>query len=228
MSKLPLLPVDRASDTPTLQKGLWYIHPSQNFQKVSFPPFSSPDFFGNDHPLHIEYCSGNGTWIGERAEKFPHINFIAVEMRIDRARKIYSKIVRRGLKNLLLAWAEASTLSQHFLPSNSCEEIYINFPDPWPKRKDAAKRLLRRPFIDEMGRILRVGGKVHIVTDDIPYSDDIIEKVLDSRLFCSLVPDPYFCPPPAHWGTSFFDELFRKLEKSIRYHAFLREDQDFT
>jgi tRNA (guanine-N7-)-methyltransferase len=228
MPRLPLLPVSLSSTMPELLEGLWYIPPFTNSKEAHFPPFSDPAFFGNDNPLHIEYCSGNGTWIAERAQNYPHINFLACERRLDRARKIYAKISRRPLKNLILAWAEAHALTQQFLPDACTEEIFINFPDPWPKRKDAPKRLIRRPFIDEMGRILKKGGTLHICTDDIPYSESIIDKVLDSGLFKSLVPKPYFSPPPANWGTSFFDELFSKLNKSIRYHAFSRVGLSFT
>src|SRR3990167_10207769 len=59
-------------------------------------------FFENLQPIAIEFCSGNGHWIQERATQFPHLNWIAVEKKFERARKIWVKAKRYCLKNLFV------------------------------------------------------------------------------------------------------------------------------
>jgi tRNA (guanine-N7-)-methyltransferase len=54
----------------------------ETYDDFSFPGWSAPDLFGNDNPVHIEYCSGNGAWIAEKAVGNPNINWVAVEKKI--------------------------------------------------------------------------------------------------------------------------------------------------
>src|SRR6185437_14908688 len=58
--------------------------------------------FGNSHPVILEYCAGNGTWIVEKAKTSLEHNWVAVEWRFDRVQKIWSKIKNEGLSNLLV------------------------------------------------------------------------------------------------------------------------------
>ena len=65
--------------------------------------------------------------------------------------------------------------TQRFFPSNSVEEVFINFPDPWPKKKHAKYGLVKPEFLDELHRILKRGGTVALVTDDPAYSKETID-----------------------------------------------------
>ena len=91
------------------------------------------DFFGNENPHCIEYCSGNGDWILEKALQEPEKNWIAVEKRFDRIRKIWAKMKNKSIFNLLIVCGEAFTFTKNYLQANVIEHVYINFPDPWPK-----------------------------------------------------------------------------------------------
>ena len=62
----------------------------RNYDKHS--EFKEKKYFVNSNPIHVEYCSGNGDWIIQKAKENPNINFIAVEMKFDRARKIWVKM----------------------------------------------------------------------------------------------------------------------------------------
>src|SRR3984957_20943969 len=93
---------------PMIQDRIIYapqtFHPTE---ELLFPGWNDPSLFGNDHPICIEYCSGNGLWIAEKAEANPEINWIAVEKKIMRVKKIWSKIRNLNLKNLIIVCGEA-------------------------------------------------------------------------------------------------------------------------
>jgi len=186
-----------------------------DWDSYTFPGWQA--IFGNENPVHIEYCSGNGSWIVDRAKRNPNQNWVAVEKRYDRVAKIWSKIQNQGLTNLLCIWGEAETATRVYLPKDSVSTIYINFPDPWPRKRHHKHRLMKVSFVEEMRRILLPGGQLTLVTDDAEYSDFATQELLQSPLN-SLHADPYYIRELEGYGTSYFEELWREKGREIRYH----------
>lgn len=160
------------------------------------------------NPVSVEYCSGNGEWIVGMAEKFPDMQWIAVEMDFERVRKIYAKKVNRGLDNLLIVSGKAQNFTKHYLPDQSVDAIYVNFPDPWPKDRHAKHRLIQGEFVDELKRISR--GSITFVTDDLPYHVQMREQM--HRRFPKFSTDPI-----PEYGTSFFERLWVGKGREIHF-----------
>lgn len=192
------------------------------FDREAFqlPGWSHPSLFGNDQPLHVEYCSGNGAWIAEKAKLNPSINWLAVEQKIGRGKQIFNKIHKEDLKNLIVLVGEGEESTRCFFPEGSLTEVYVNFPDPWPKRRHAKNRIVNPRFVQEMLRVLKTGGKITLVTDDIPYSEEMISTVLAFNEFVSIFPEPYYDKNPEDYGGSYFHSLWLSKGKEIRLHSF--------
>ncbi len=191
-------------------------------ENYSFPGWHHPDFFGNDHEIHIEYCSGNGGWIASKAAAETKKNWVAVEMKFARTRKIWSKIKNLELSNLFIIHGEGYRATVNYFPSASVHKVYINFPDPWPKRYHAKNRIIQQEFVDEMARILIPKGTVTFVTDDPNYSEWSIKLFNQSKSFVNLYPSPFYISDWNDYGSSYFDNLWREKGKTIRYHHFIR------
>jgi len=205
----------------TIQDRIFYtFEPFGNEPEFPFPGWNHPDVFTADKPVKIEYCSGNGRWVVHQALNDPESNWVSVEKRFVRVRKIWSKIKNCSLKNLFCICGEALNSTKRYLPSDSVSEIYINFPDPWPKKKHAKYRLIQAPFIDEMHRILKDKGTITLVTDDEAYSWQMIEILGQHPGFVSCYPEPYFLTDREGYGTSYFEDLWREKGKTIRYHMY--------
>ncbi len=190
-----------------------------------FPGWESASLFGNSHPISVEYCSGNGDWIVAKAIENPLRNWIAVEKRFDRVRKIWSKMRNHKVNNLLIVSGEAQAFSRYYLPSSSVEEVYVNFPDPWPKRGHAKHRLIQAPFIEEMARLVQANGRVVLVTDDPDYSLQMIQEMNASKHWVSLYPDPFYMTDwPGGYGGSYFEALWRSKGCRIHYHIYHRQE----
>lgn len=181
------------------------------------------DVFGNDRQVHVEYCSGNGDWILDKAERNPHLNWVAVEHKFERVRKIWVKGKRLDLKNLIIVCGEALTFTKYYVKNNSLAEIYVNFPDPWPKEKHAKHRLIQLPFVEELSRAVERSGKAIFVTDHFPYATQMCEEMLNPKVWKSSFPAPYFTTEWSEYGTSFFDALWRGKGKTIHYMQFINE-----
>lgn len=192
----------------------------ETYDAFVMPPWSDPQLFGNENPVQVEYCSGNGAWIAAKAEAFPEINWVAVEKKFMRVRKIWSKIKNLQLPNLLAVCAEAYGATCRYFPAGSVASAYINFPDPWPKKRHAKNRLIHHAFVDEVSRILQPGGHFTLVTDDPDYSVRMIAEMGGHTSFLSTFPEPYFITEMEGYGDSYFDTLWRKAERIIRYHQF--------
>jgi tRNA (guanine-N7-)-methyltransferase len=194
----------------------------QEYETFRFPGWESEEIFGNSQPVHVEFCSGNGSWIASKAEAQPEINWVAVEMRFDRVRKIWSKIKNKGLKNLFVVSGEAITTSRHFFPAQSVSCLHVNFPDPWPKKRHAKHRIIQEPFAREAERLLLDGGQVVLVTDDPNYSTQMLEVMAEAEAFAPLLASGPCSSELPGYGTSFFEELWRRKGCEIRYHQYKR------
>lgn len=188
-----------------------------------FPGWEHPDLFGNDHPVKVEYCSGNGAWIAARALAHPEVNWVAVEMKLGRTRKIWSKIKNLNLKNLIVINGEGEYATVNFLPKNCVDAIFINFPDPWPKRHHAKNRIIKPSFVEAMAQLLKDNGEITVVTDDPGFSDWTLKIFKGNLRFTNRFSDPYYVAEWPNYGDSYFEALWRQQGKTIRYHNFQKQ-----
>jgi len=202
----------------------WFVPCNPIKNDFTFPGWDCAELFAKPQPVWVEYCSGNGSWIIDQAKKEPGKNWLAIEKRFDRARKIWVKATREKLGNLAVALAEGLSLTAQFFPSESIEKVFVNFPDPWPKRRHEKHRIISSAFVEELSRILSTGSKVILVTDDPECSAYMCKKMLAHPKFQSDCMKPYFIEAPTEYGSSFFDTLFRSHNKTIRLHSFTKRD----
>ena len=170
--------------------------------------------------LHVEICSGNGEWIADRAQKNPDIFFVAVEKKFMRVRKIWSKMKNRDLKNLLIVSGMGEDFFDHYLEKHSVDQIFINFPDPWPKKRHAKHRIIKDSFLPPIASILKHGGTITVTTDSKEYSEEIIEVFERSPLFKNLYEQEGFAPLDEAYGGSYFRRLWEEDGRTNRLMSF--------
>ena len=170
----------------------------------------------------MEYCSGNGDWVVAQAQSDPTRNWIAVEKRLDRVGKIWAKLKKHQLKNLLIVCGEAYTFTHYYLPASATEGVFIHFPDPWPKACHSKHRLLQGPFLDELSRVLVPGKGVIFVSDDLRYLTSTVDVFQGHPHFESTFPAPYFRTEEACYGGSWFENLWRQKGRQIHLTHFVK------
>lgn len=205
---------------PLLDDGVLYVPDYyENYDEFSFPEWEA--IFNRPDPVVcIEYCSGNGAWIAERAKQHPELCWVAVEKRFDRVRKIWSKRKNEELNNLFVVCGEALTSTRHYFPDATVAEVYVNFPDPWPKDRHAKHRLVTPDFIRQLRRVMLPGAELTLVTDDVHTSDRMVDALMCDGVMQSEHPEPHYITHLEGYGSSFFDALWRARGKEIRYHQF--------
>jgi tRNA (guanine-N7-)-methyltransferase len=192
----------------------------------AFPGWESAEVFGRTAPIAVEYCTGNGAWIIEKARAHPERNWVAVEKQFERVRKIWSKMHNFALSNLFIVCSEALTFTQFYVPDCSFDAIHINFPDPWPKEKHAKNRLLQEQFVAEMARTSILGATVTIVTDHQPYAAQINQAMLLNSSWYARFSDPFYVTKWEDYGTSYFDSLWRERGLTIYYMQYFKKGKE--
>ncbi|WP_165005429.1 MULTISPECIES: tRNA (guanosine(46)-N7)-methyltransferase TrmB [unclassified Enterococcus] len=123
------------------------------------------ELFGNDHPIHIEIGMGKGQFITGMAKAHPEINYIGVEMQVSVVSIALDKLIECPLPNLKLLHVDGSALTEYFADSE-IDQIYLNFSDPWPKKRHEKRRLTYKTFLAVDEQILRPEGEIHFKTDN--------------------------------------------------------------
>lgn len=120
-------------------------------------------------PLHVELGMGKGQFLLSMAASYPDIQFIGMER--------YDSVLYRALQrldaegdeapgNIAFICGDAAQADLMFLP-RSVDVIYLNFSDPWPKKRHANRRLTARPFLERYRRILSAPGRIEMKTDNM-------------------------------------------------------------
>ena len=134
------------------------------------------EVFGNSQPLHLEIGTGKGRFILQMAQRHPKINYIGIEK--------YSSVLLRGveaqeelqLPNIRFIRGDAEMICAYF-DVHEIERIYLNFSDPWPKKRNAKRRLPSRQFLARYSIILSDDGRIEFKTDNHPLFDFALEEV---------------------------------------------------
>ena len=178
-------------------------------------------------PIELEIGSGKGSFLVAESEARPDVLFVGVE----RARRYWlyaaDRLRRRARPNARIVRGDAIA-ALNAMPGGSVEGLHVYFPDPWPKRRHAHRRLLLQPeFLAAGERVLARGGALRVVTDAPEYFS-AIEEALGARR--RLVRCPYRPPASARDGElvgSNFERKYRLEGRRIQALAAVRSaDED--
>lgn len=197
--------------TPTLET-CRYIPPNW------LDPLDWQHVFRRPGPVEIEIGCGKGTFLVWAAAQQPDRNFLGIERLLDRLRKADRKARRLGLTNIRLLRLEASYVVAKLIPTGSVAAYHILFPDPWPKRRHAAKRLFQPAFVADLHRTLSPGGAVHFATDSADYFAEVRQVMTGRGEFMETAP-----PVLPEEARTDFEREFLAAGKSIYRTQLIRQ-----
>ena len=127
-------------------------------------------------PVRAEIGCGKGAFAVGMAQKFPDVNFVAVERVPDVIMLAMEKAKAAGVENLIFILGDASSVTGSF-GDGELEKIYLNFSDPWPKKRHAKRRLTSPAFLALYERIMKPGGELVMKTDNDALFDYSLEQL---------------------------------------------------
>ena len=145
--------------------------------RTKFKPWAEPyinehkevmcsfDELSNYDSYYLEIGSGKGQFLVDMAKKFPNLTFIGVERNVTCSGFTAKKLVENEIKNAKLVFADAAQMMPS-IKDGSIETIFLNFSDPWPKKRHTKRRLTSESFLSEYYRVIKKGGKLIFKTDN--------------------------------------------------------------
>jgi tRNA (guanine-N7-)-methyltransferase len=133
--------------------------------------------FGNTRPLALEIGCGTGHFVHARAVKQPDINFLAIDIYNKGCLKTCAKIDEAGLRNVRVMRVEARWLMEKGLQRESLAAVYINCPDPWPKKRHRRRRLVNRELLIALAHYLAPDGDFFFSSDFDDYAEDVAGQI---------------------------------------------------
>ncbi|MFO8145289.1 MAG: tRNA (guanosine(46)-N7)-methyltransferase TrmB [Candidatus Syntrophosphaera sp.] len=148
---------------------------------------SLDELFGNGNPLYIEIGSGKGEFISQYPILHQDCNFLGFEGREKRIRNILKKISPQTHANVRIVRMMVDSNLAEVLPPQSVEGVFIQHPDPWPKKRHHKRRLIRQGFLDALAAVMLPDAEVHVSTDHEEYANWIAEEFSQNHNFLSLI-----------------------------------------
>ena len=167
------------------------------------------DNINNYENYYLEIGSGKGQFLVNMAKNHPDTFFIGMERNVTCAGFTAKKLVEGEVTNAKLVYAYAEQVLP-LIDEGSVEGIFLNFSDPWPKKRHAKRRLTSDSFLNQYFRILKKGGKLIFKTDNYDLFTYSLELVQTSAF--KLVEANY-----SYDGNDPFDEI-------TEYEASFREE----
>ena len=154
--------------------------------RTKFKAWAEP--FLNEHPeivlksedlsskqnFVLEIGSGKGQFLLLMSQKFPDKQFIGIEKNVTCCGFTAKKLIENTISNALLVFDDAERAICN-LNEGSVDTLFLNFSDPWPKKRHAKRRLTSEKFLSNYFRILKIGGKLILKTDN----DDLFKYSLE-------------------------------------------------
>lgn len=131
--------------------------------------------FGGYAAVHVELGCGKGRFTADVAASAPEVLLVAIERDPSALVMAMELALSRGLSNVRFILGDVNMLCELFAPGE-VGRIYLNFPDPWPKSRDAKLRLTAPNFLRRYATVLARGGELQFKTDNTPLFDWSVEN----------------------------------------------------
>lgn len=124
--------------------------------------------FNNSNPIVLELACGKGEYTVGLAQGYPTSNFIGVDVKGDRIARGSQLAIEKSLANVCFLRTDIQYLREFFV-ADEVDEIWITFPDPQPRDKQAKHRLTHPRFLELYQELLKPDGTLHLKTDCAPF-----------------------------------------------------------
>lgn len=164
--------------------------------------------------FYLEIGSGKGEFILKMSQKFPERSFLAVEKNVTCAGIALKKLVEHEVNNAKFLYRDGFDVIK-LIKDKSVNILYLNFSDPWPKKRHSKRRLTYVNFLKEYQRILKKDGCIIFKTDNTDLFTYSLESFKEAGLKIISIDEDYDGLDPDDVQTE-YEEYFRKEGTPIK------------
>ncbi|NOT41882.1 MAG: tRNA (guanosine(46)-N7)-methyltransferase TrmB, partial [Alphaproteobacteria bacterium] len=148
--------------------------------------------------------------------------YIGCEPFLNGVAKLLTQVEQAKLANILLYPDDARDVLPR-LPPQSLSSVYVLFPDPWPKLRHHKRRFIQAGTLDELARVLKLGGEVRVATDHADYARWALQHLMaDIRFRWTAACAADWRVRPADWPPTRYEQKACKAGRPCVYLRFLR------
>lgn len=196
--------------------------PQWRFDLVSGETYLPAKFPGPVDDVWLEIGFGGGEHLIHQARTHSGVGIIGCEPFQDGVIKAVSALEEYGLRNVLVHPDDVRPLLRS-LPSAAVSRVFVLFPDPWPKNRHAKRRLVSKPFLDQLARVMKPGSELRIATDIPAYVRTVLAAAIPHPDFrwIATAPSDWRTPWPNWPGTRYEAKAIREGRRPV-YLTFVR------
>ena len=199
------------------QQALDRLLPEFGLSVDQFPDnsFRPAEIFGRKIAITMEIGFGDGEALLDLAKKNPDNGFIGVEVHRPGVGHLLLEAEKRTLANVRVFNDDAVDVLSSAIGDQTIDKICLFFPDPWPKKKHNKRRILQSDFLDQVIRVLKVGGEFHFASDWQPYAEQALEKLNSISRLQNLAEDSLYSERPSDRPMTKFERRGLKLGHGV-------------
>lgn len=152
-----------------------------------FPGLEPPDwkeiYADSSKPFDLEIGTSKGEFLLEYSEKHPERNILGVEVREPLVLHLQKKIDSVGRDNAWVIFGNILGRLDEFTPTGRIENLFLFFPDPWPKKRHHKRRVLGLKLVHEIAPLMPPGGAIHFMTDHVQLFDETVAEMKRQEMF---------------------------------------------
>lgn len=171
--------------------------------------------------LVVEIGFGRGEFLLHHAERDPEGSFLGIEYSFKRVLKMARRLARTRLDNVRLIEAPAERVVGERIEPGSVQAFWINFPDPWPKKRHHRRRLLQPRFVAALADRLVPGGVLHAATDHVEYAEQIDAVLSGEPRLANAFAAPWLREVPGRLPTA-YEEMWRAEGRALHFFEYRR------
>jgi tRNA (guanine-N7-)-methyltransferase len=198
----------------------WRVAP-QRIAELGWAAAFAPDL-ERCLPVAVEIGFGRGEFLMALAAARPGDAFVGVERSPRRVLKMARRLARSELRNVRLLQASAEGVVDELLAPASVSEFWVNFPDPWPKKRHARRRFFQPAVVARLAERLVPGGVLHAATDDVPYAEQIHEILAKEARLENLHAPRAFLPERAGPIATAYEMQWQREGRPLHFFAYRR------
>jgi tRNA (guanine-N7-)-methyltransferase len=170
--------------------------------------------FGREAPRVLDIGFGDGEALATSAINYPGVDYLGVEIHDPGTGHLLLLLEQACVTNVRVIARDAAEVVPE-LADASLAAVNLFFPDPWPKKRHHKRRLVQPAFVDELARVLRPGGLLHVATDWADYARHTREVLGGSAAFGSIEAGTLEREPLAFRAPTKFERRGRRLGHEV-------------
>jgi len=178
--------------------------------------------FDRNAPRVLEIGAGAGEVTLALAREHPENDYLAVEVHKPGAGSLIRQAVAENIRNIRVLCHDVVETLEYQLPENSLDEVYIFFPDPWPKKRHHKRRLISSGFISLLQSRLKIHARLFIATDWESMAEQALTICDSEHSLVNLAGQGNFSPRPDWRPLTRFEQRGLNLKHQVRDLAYAR------